>query len=36
MKENAGWGGGASFPRESFDSAVIVVSRVHKALNTRI
>ena len=36
MKENAGWGGGASFPRESFDSAVIIVSRVHQTLNTLI
>ena len=36
MKEDAGWGGSATFLGKSFDSVVRVVSRVHQALNTLI
>ena len=36
MKEDAGWGGSGSFAGKSCDSAVMVVSRVHLALNTLI
>ena len=36
MTEVAGWGGSASFASKSFDSVVMVVSRVHQALKTLI
>ena len=36
MKEYVGWGGSDSFVSMSFDSVVLVVSRVHQALNTLI
>ena len=40
MKKDAGWGGSASFSGNSFDpfidSAVMIVSRVQRALSTLI
>ena len=36
MKQDAGWGGSASFLGKSFDSVVSLVLRVHQALNTLI
>ena len=36
MKEVSGGGGSPSFARKSFDSVVMVVSRVRQALNTLI
>ena len=36
MKEDAGWGGRATFAGKSFDSVLRVVSRVHQSLNILI
>ena len=33
MKEDAGWDGSASSASKSFDSVVMVVSRIHQALD---
>ena len=36
MKEDGGWGVSVTFGGKSFDSVFMVVSRVHRALNTLI